>query len=447
MRRFRILILASVLLFLLVSGYAQKQVVLNVWSSPDNADALQDIAQRFMQKYSNIKVQVTPISWEVLYPRMLADVASGTGAFDVATWDVMTAGAVAKGFVDLNEFRKENPDLVDPNWDMKDFDPTIWHIAGMWAGKNIGIPFYCNTMLFYYRKDLFSDPKLKAEFKKMFGRDLTVPKTWEETINVAKFFTKKYNPNSPTEYGIALMFPRTHTLFYMYLLYFAPYRRSQEGLKKWGPVDLDYGDYFTSDKKPAFNSPEGVKALETMKVLMPYSPDPLGSDYGETLEYFARGSVAMVPQWTGVWATFKTSQVLQPIDKKVGVAVMPGGHSVSGNWALGLNIASKNKREAFMFIQFATNKENDKTKFIKFGVAPSRLSTVRDPEVRKADPRVSVFLQTIKTQSHRPRIPEEPKLEDVTVGVFSEILMGKRPNTVDELNKLAEQWINILSGR
>jgi len=126
---------------------------------------------------------------------------------------------------------------------------------------------------------------------------------------------------------------------------------------------------------------------------------------------------------------------------------MPSGHSVSGNWALGLNIASKNKREAFLFIQFATNKENDKIKFIKYGVAPSRLSTVRDPEVRKADPRVSVFLQTIKTQAHRPRIPEEPKLEDVTVGVFSEILMGKRPNTVEELNKLANQWLDILAGK
>lgn len=125
MKRFLILISVALFLLLIVGGYAQKQVVLNVWSSPDNADALQDIAQRFMQKYPNIKVQVTPISWEVLYPRMLADVASGTGAFDVATWDVMTAGAVAKGFVDLNEFRKQNPDLVDPNWDMKDFDPTI----------------------------------------------------------------------------------------------------------------------------------------------------------------------------------------------------------------------------------------------------------------------------------------------------------------------------------
>lgn len=424
-------------------GSAQ-QVTLNVWASPDNADALSDISQRFMQKYPNIKVQLTPISWEVLYPRLLADIASGTGAFDVATWDVMTAGAMSKGFLDLESFKKQNPDLVDPNWDPKDFDPTIWHIAGMWGDKNIGIPFYCNTMLFYYRKDLFNDIKLKTKFKAMTGKTLTVPKTWEDAIDVAKFFTKKYNPDSPTDYGIALMFPRTHTLFYMYLLFFAPYRRSAEGMKKFGALDLDYGDYFTGDKKPAFNSPEGVKALEIMKALMPYSPDPLGSDYGETLEYFARGSVAMVPQWTGVWATFKTSEALQPIDKKVGVAVMPSGRSVSGNWALGINASSKNKKEAFLFIQFATNKENDKTKFIKFGVAPSRLSTVKDPEVRKADPRVDAFLKTIQTQSHRPRIPQEPKLEDVTVGFFSEILLGKRPNTVEELNKLADEWMKIL---
>ena len=66
MKRFLILISVTLFLLLIVGGYAQKQVVLNVWSSPDNADALQDIAQRFMQKYPDIKVQVTPISWEVL---------------------------------------------------------------------------------------------------------------------------------------------------------------------------------------------------------------------------------------------------------------------------------------------------------------------------------------------------------------------------------------------
>ncbi|MDR7550975.1 MAG: sugar ABC transporter substrate-binding protein [Armatimonadota bacterium] len=425
-------------------AWTQAPVTLNVWASPDNADALADIGQRFTQANPTIKITVTPISWEVLYPRMLADIASRTGAFDVATWDVMTAGAMAPGFVDLAKFREDNPRLVDPAYDLKDFHPTIWHIGGVWAGKNIGIPFYNNTMLFYYRKDHFANPTLQAKFKTQYGRDLKPPTTWQETVDVAKFFTKKFNPDSPTDYGIALMFPRTHTLFYMYVLFFAPYRRSQDGLKKFGPVDLDYGDYFTAKKEPAFATPEGVKAVEDMKALLPYSPDPLGADYGETLESFARGTVAMVPQWTGVWAAFREAAALKPIEQKVGVALMPGGHSVSGIWGLGINVASKHKPEAFRFLQFATNKANDKAKFIKFGVAPARMSTLKDPEARRLDPRVPVLEATYPTQGYRPRIPQEPKLEDITVGVLSEMLGGKRPITVAELAKLADEWAKLL---
>src|SRR5579884_4164054 len=331
-----------------------------------------------------------------------------------------------------------------PAYDLADFDPGVWHVGGVWAGKNIGIPFYNNTMLFYYRKDLFADAKLRSAFQAKYNRPLAVPATWKEAVDVARFFTRKYTPGSPTEYGIGLMFPRTHTLFYMYVIYWAPYRRSPSGLSQWGPVDLDYGDFFTSRHQPAFANAQGVQALKDMMALMPYSPDPLGSDYGETIEYFSKGTVAMVPQWTGVWASFTQAQVLQPLDQKVGVAVMPSGHSVSGIWGLGINRATKHPVEAFKFVQWATNKQNDKEKFIKFGVAPARISSLRDPEVRKADPRVPALLKTYPAQGYRPRIPSEPKLEDVTVGTFSEILGGRRPADVATLRALATEWQRIV---
>ncbi|HXX39339.1 MAG TPA: sugar ABC transporter substrate-binding protein [bacterium] len=427
-----------------VAEAAAGAVTLNVWASPDNADALADIANRFTVQNPAIRVTVTPISWEVLYPRMLADVASGTGAFDVATWDVQTAGAVSKGFVDLGAFRTAHPDLVDPSYDLKDFDPGVWHVGGVWQGKNIGIPFYNNTMLLYYRKDYFGDTKLQSAFQAKYNRPLAVPKTWKEAVSVSEFFTKSKNPSSPTSYGMALMFPRTHTLFYMYVLYFADYRRDPAGIRKWGPVDLDYGDFFSSQHTPAFGTPEGVAAIKDMMTLMPFSPDPLGSDYGETIEYFTKGTVAMVPQWTGVWASFKTAQVLQPLGDKVGTAVMPGGHSCSGIWGLGINRATKQPNEAFKFLQWATNKDNDKTKFMKFGVAPSRISSLKDPAVLQADPRVPALLATYPQQGYRPRIPVEPKLEDITLGTFSEVLGGRRPATVATLSGLAGDWTSII---
>lgn len=441
----RVLLTGAVLFSVMVFCVAAWAVDLVVWSSPDNADALHELAANFMAKNPDIRIEVTPFSWEVLYPRILQDLTSGAGSFDVTTWDLMTAGAIAPGMLDLDAFAKEHPELVDPNFDDADFIPTARYVYGFWKDKRIGYPFYGAAMFFFYRKDLFNDPRLQEKFKAQYGRDLTVPKTWEEAKEVAKFFTKKFNPDSPTEYGIALMFPRTHTLFYMYLNFFAPYRRSKEGIAKFGNVDLDWGDYFTADGLPAFNSEEGVRALQDMMDLMQYAPDPLGSDYGETLEAFGKGIVAMVPQWTACLASWKESPALQPFEEKVGIAVMPGGAPVSGGWGLGINAASKNKEAAFRFIQYATSKEGDKIQWLKYRIGPTRKSVIEDPEVLADSPWLKeVYIASLEGASHRPRIPEEPRLEDILVGALSEILLGQQPNAIETLNQVAEEWKRIL---
>ncbi len=438
--RFKVL----VLLVALVASMLLAQVTISVVACSDNADSLKWLAEEFMKRNPDIKVEVTVLSWEVLYPRILADIAAKSAAFDVFNWDVMTAGAVSQGCVDLFQFMKENPDLVDPNYDFDDLLPLARDL-GIWDGKLVGFPYFNNTMLFYYRKDLFEDPKIKQQFEQMYGKPLRVPTTWSEAVDVARFFTKKFNRNSPTEYGIGLMFPTTHTMFYMYLLFFGPYRRSVEGINKFGPVDLDYGDYFTADRKPAFASQFGLMAFEDMKALMPYAPDPLGSDYGETIEYFSKGIVAMVPQWTNPYLQFAASPVLQPADKKIGIAPMPG-RSVAGNWALGINaFTSKEKqRAAFKFIQFATTKWADKEKLIRFAIAPVRKSTLQDPEAQKAIPWVTALPSIYADETFRPRIPEEPKLEDVTNIYFAKILAGELPLTMETLQKLAAEWEKIL---
>ncbi len=428
-----------------ISGKAEAAIKLNVLSSPDNADALIEIAQKFMEKNPDIQVEVSPVSWEVLYPQILADITAKTGAFDVTTWDLMTAGSIAKGMVDLEKFGEEHPDLVDPNFDKDDFIPAAFYVYGMWEGKNIGYPFYGATMFLFYRKDYFENPDFKAAFKEKYGRELTPPATWEEALEVTKFFTKSENPNSPTEYGITLMLPRTHTLFYMFHNWFAEFRRSEAGIAKFGEVSLDWGDLFTADQKPAFNSEEGVKAIEMMMEIMQYSPDPLGSDYGETFEAFGQGIAAMCPSWTAVLSGWKDLPEVSPVSEKVGVAVIPGGHPVSGGWGLGINDASKNKEAAFKFVQFATSKESDKLQWMKYRIGPTRRSVLSDPELLADSPWMAgVYEESLANASHRPRIPEEPKLEDIMVGTLSEILLGKKADIAAALDELAAEWNKIL---
>lgn len=423
-----------------------ERVKLNVWSSPDNADALLELAQQFMEANPNIQIEVTPTSWEVLYPQILADINAGTGAFDVATWDLMTAGSIAPGFVDLTKYAEAYPDLVDPEFDKDDFIPQAWHVYGMWGDKNIGYPFYGAAMLFFYRKDLFEDPGLQAKFNEKYGAELKVPATWDEAIPIAEFFTREFNPDSPTEYGIGLMFPRTHSSFYEFLNWFGPLRRGPEAVAEMGDVDLDYGDYFTADGKPAFDSPQGVKAMEQIRTLMQYSSDPLGSDYGETLESFGRGLVAMVPQWSAVLGSWAVAPELQPLDEKVGIAVMPGGAPVSGGWGLGINASSQHKHEAFRFVQFATSKQADKLQWLKYRLGPTRVSTTQDPEVLADSPWIEdVYLTSLDQSSQRPRIPQQPKLEDVTVGWITDMLAGQKgDDDAASLAGLAEEWNKIL---
>ena len=433
----RLILIFGIVVFLIAGlslvGFSAEKVKINCLASPDNADALTDFSKEFMAKYPNIEVDVVPLSWEVLYPRLLADFASHAGAYDTMTWDLMTAGACSRGLADLEVIRKQHSEIVDPNYDIEDFIPTAWHVYGLWRKKNIGLPFYGATMFFFYRKDYFQK----------FGMD--VPKNWEEAIKTARFFTKEHNPTSPTKYGIALMFPRTHTLFYMYLNWFGALRRSPTGQVKFGDVDLDYGDFFTIKGTPAFNSLEGVRALDLMKQIMSYSPDPLGSDYGETLEYFGKGLAAMVPQWTACIASWKTFPELSPYSEKVGVAVIPGGHPVSGGWGLGINNDTRHKKEAYMWIQFATDKKHDKLHWLKYNVGPARYSTCKDPEVLREYPWLKdIYISSLEQASHRPRIPEEPKLEDIAVGSLSEILLGRKPANLATLQKLADEWMKIL---
>jgi hypothetical protein len=58
-----------------------------------------------------------------------------------------------------------------------------------------------------------------------------------------------------------------------------------------------------------------------------------------------------------------------------------------------------------------------------------------------------VLQETYATETNRPRIPEEPKLEDLAVGYFSEILLGTKPLTLETLHELALKWLEVLGAK
>ena len=432
---------------------------ITVLSSPDCADYLKYAAEEFMKMYPQIKVDVVPLSWEALYPKILSDLQSRTGVYDVFTIDVMTLGSVVEaGAACFDDIMRKWPDIVDPNLDIDDFEPTYYGYGSVWAGKKYGFPVYPNHMFLFYRKDYFSDPKIQDQFKAKTGKPLKPPETWEECIEVAKFFTRDYNKDSPTEFGIALMFPTTHTMMYMVLNWLGPFRQSPTGLEKYGKLDLYYGDYCTWDGKVWFANEDGEKAVKLIQELLPYSPDPFGSDYGETVAQFSAGMTAMCPQWSVPYGDFVKSLAggdLMKAREIIGVTMIPGivdrgqlvRKPVSGGWALGINgaISDAEMRAAFVFAEFATSKEMDLVRWIKFVMPPARMSNWVKPEAREVlSPELfETYATSMRSLSYRPKIPQEPEMERIGNPMWQDIIAGRKP-LMDGLRELASEWQKLV---
>ncbi|MCD6536345.1 MAG: extracellular solute-binding protein [Thaumarchaeota archaeon] len=434
-------------------------VSLTVLSSPDCADYLKYAAQEFMKLYPQVSIEVVPLSWEALYPKILSDLESKTGAYDLFTIDVMTLGSVVKaGAASFNKIMKENPDIIDPNLDLNDFEPTYFGYGSIWAGEIYGFPVYPNHMFLYYRKDYFEDPKIKDQFKAKTGKPLKVPETWQEAIEVAKFFTRSHNPDSPTEYGIALMFPTTHTMMYNVLNWLGPFRQSPTGISKYGELDLYYGDYCTKDGKVWFANEDGEKVVKLIQDILPYSPDPFGSDYGETIAQFSAGTTAMCPQWSVPYGDFV--KALAGGDKMkardiIGVEMIPGivdqgklvRKPVSGGWAMGINgaISRDEKRAAFVFAEFATSKKMDLIHWTKFVMPPARMSNWQKSEAREVlSPALfDTYAKSMRSLSYRPRIPQEPEMERIGNPMWQDIIAGRKP-LMDGLKQLASEWQKLV---
>jgi len=78
--------------------------------------------------------------------------------------------------------------------DLEDYLADVKNL-GLWNGKRYGLFDDGDHLLWYYRKDLFSDPQNQADFKTKFGRDLGTPKTYmfQDMLDAAQFFSEKGN--------------------------------------------------------------------------------------------------------------------------------------------------------------------------------------------------------------------------------------------------------------
>ena len=360
--------------FLSTSVMAQPRIRVLFLTCPDALN-LRDMVPEF-EKKSGIKVDWEDTAYADIHTKEISDFVAHSGRYDVIMmdnpWLPEFAGGgyieslepyiLAAGLDLKKDYDKKWPPGVElyPTIYLEDEIVPVLNFYGNWKGKLFCIPYMPGVQMLYYRKDIFNDPKEKAEFFAKYGYELQVPKTWAQFRDVAEFFTRP-----PKMYGFSWSAGKGNMAVQNYY----------NVAWSWGADCFAFGQGFPDEKDPIHNmpicnSPIGVKALEFFISLKPFMPPGVAAyEWAEITEDYISGKVPMMIQWSVF-----TPQIEDPERSvaagKTGYAVLPGypdapinnvpgiipgeGYSSLGGWGLVMNKDSRHKEAAWKFISWAT---------------------------------------------------------------------------------------------
>src|SRR5277367_5350582 len=286
---------------------------------------MQGLTEDFTKANPDIKLNWVTLEENVLRQKVTTDIATKGGQFDVLTIGTYEVPIWAKKgwLVPL--------DKLGADYDENDLLPAIR--AGLsYDGKLYAAPFYGESSMVMYRKDLMDKAGLKMPEKP----------TWAFIKEAADKMTDK----AAGVYGICL-----------------------RGKPGWGEnmafltaTANSFGARWFDEKwNPQFNSPEWKATLDYYVPLMKADGPPGASSNGfnENLALFSDGKCGM---W--IDATVAASMVTGKDSKvadKVGFALAPdNGLGKRGNWlwawSLGIPSGTKRADAAEKFISWATSK-------------------------------------------------------------------------------------------
>lgn len=208
-------------------------------------------------------------------PRIQTTCAAGGDDFDIMFVEDGWAGAlVALGCLEeLDRFYLAAPGDSHP----EDFTSRAFGAVAMAKEKWVGIPTLVAVGMFAYRTDLFADADEQAAFMEQYGRELTVPATWDELAEVGAFFTR---PDDEL-YGFNYRYGTPNNILFDYMIHFGISR----GV-----------DFFDSEFNPLFNTEAAIDTVSFFAgqdVLNVQPPDREFFQFGEVMQNFAQGKVAM----------------------------------------------------------------------------------------------------------------------------------------------------------
>jgi multiple sugar transport system substrate-binding protein len=389
-------------------------------SAPDDTETAGKLVQKFNEQHKGeykVIFREGAADTGQRFDQLRTEMQAGGKNLDVILGDVIwTAQLAANGWI---------ADLSDrfPESERQKYLPGSVE-AVIYEGKAYAMPWYTDTGLLYYRKDLLEQSGFDGP-----------PKTWEELQEQAL----KVKQDSGTKFG--------------FLFQGANYEggvcNGLEYIWTHGGEALDPND----PTRVLIGSPEAIAGLTTERSMIESGVAPEAVAIykeDESAGTFLNGDAVFLRNWPYVYALLSDPAESEVRPEQVGVSELPSADGQPGNGTVGdqpllINATSPNQDAAWEFIKFLTAPEQQKFRAVEGSFLPTLTALYDDPEIQESVPVVALAKEAL--QHTRPR-PVSPYYSDMSLEMaeqFNASLTGEvtpeqaAQTLQSELEKFIEQ--------
>lgn len=359
-----------------------------------------EAAEMFMDACPNITVELVerPESATDTVGLYLQNFEAQSPDVDVYMIDVIWPGIFADHLIDLNEYLTEE--------EAEAHFPAIFQNNTV-DGRLVGIPWFTDAGLLYYRPDLLEKYKLEA------------PTNWDELAEAAQIIQDGERADNPDFWG------------------FVWQGDAYEGLTcdalEWQYAESDTQIINPETGEIEVNNEETIMAFERAAGWVgTISPDGVtGYMEEDARSVWHAGNAAFMRNWPYAYTLSIESEALGP--DKVGVSALPfgaSGHGAAtlGGWQLAVSKYSESPDAAAAFAVYMTSAAEQKRRAIEGSLNPTIMSLYEDEEVCEASPFMCELYDVFINAVARPSTITAEKYNEVSTLYFAavhDILTGE----------------------
>ncbi len=394
-----------------------ERVSLRFWAMGAEGERVQGLVREFEREHPGVEVRVQQIPFSAAHEKLLTAFV-GDATPDVAqlgnTW--VPEFQAVDALLPLDSLVATSP-IVKP----EGFFPGIW-TSNVVDGAIYGIPWYVDTRVIFYRKDLLAAAGYDA-----------IPDTWSGWRKAMEAVQRRAGPRQ-----WAIFLPTNE---WMQPVLF--------GLQNGATILRDDGRF------GAFAEPAFREAFDFYLGLFRGGLAPIAgnNDMANPYQEFARGTFAM---WiTGPWNIGEFERRLPAALKDAwATATLPGptgapsGMSNAGGASLVVFKSSKQRAAASRLVEFLSRPDVQLRFYRLTGDLPARKDAWSDPDLA-GNPHARVFYDQLSRVASTPKVPEWEVITSKVIDESEAAIRGSVPIDAalarldDDVNRLLEKrrWL------